>query len=63
MASLKYQKSKIKERASKGGRKRIRIQPAAGTDSMLFCSRRNLFSGNPPKTDKANTQSFSASLS
>jgi len=30
---------------------------------MLFCSRRNLFIGNPPKADKANTRSFSVSLS
>jgi len=73
MASLKEQKFKIKERASKGSPtanvtalrfcKRMRIQPAAAPDFMLFCSCRNLFIGNLPKADKANTRSFSASLS
>jgi len=35
----------------------------AAPDFMLFCSRRNLSIGNPPKADKANTRSFSVSLS
>jgi len=73
MASLKEQKLEIKERAAKGSPtakvtalwfcKRMRIQPAADSDFMLFCSRCNLFIGNPPKADKANTGSFSVSLS
>jgi len=62
MSSLKEQRTKIKERAAQGGRKRMRVQPVADSDFMLFCSRCSLFIGNPPKADKANTGSFSVGL-